>query len=159
MANGIELTASITSVTFLPRDFVYIEGTVWSNYRGGLVVSDEYNKYNKRWFWTDEMPEPVREVLTKMADAATEELVDKKALPTFWPKGLMAEEQHYPFGIHFEGIKVYNPNWDKDKLNEALFRITSQHHFDAGHYHQSVVSFDGGWELNHEVFKVLEEHM
>lgn len=164
MATNFQLTASIKSVTFLPRDFVRIDGGVWSNHRGGLVVGDDVNIYNKKWFWNSDLPEPVADVLRKVADAATENLVERKALPTFWPKGLMEEEQLYPFNMHFESLKCYNSDWDKDKLSEAKIRITSEHHLanpdsDAPRIIFSTVKFDEGWELNKQIFQILEEHM
>ena len=159
MATNFQLTANILSVTFLPRDFIHIHGMVWSKHRKSHWVHDDYNRYNKRWFWTNETPGPVTAVLTEIADNATEELVAKQALPTFWPKGLMAEEQHYPFDISIAEITVFNSDWDKDRLNEVKFKTTSKHHFEEGTYNESVVTFDGGWKLNDEIFKILEIHM
>jgi hypothetical protein len=163
MSSGLQLTASIKYVRFLPRDFVEIGGTVWSKHRGGLVVNDDFNRYNKRWFWHSDLPEPVAEVLTEVADAATIDLVHRKALPTFWPKGLMEEEQQYPFDMHFDHITIFNSAWDKDKLSEAQIEITSKHHlgekFNPDNVIHSTVEFDEGWKLNDKLFKVLEENL
>ena len=164
MASDFQLTGNILSVTFLPRDFIRVDGMLWSKHRGGLVVGDTTNRYNKKWFWNRDLPEPVADVLKRVADVATEDLVARKALPTFWPTGLMKEEQSYPFNMHFESLKCYNSDWDKDKLSEAKIRITSEHHLanpdsDAPRIIFSTVKFDEGWELNKQIFQILEEHM
>jgi len=163
MASNFQLTGNILSVTFLPRDFIRVDGMLWSKHRGGLVVGDTTNRYNKQWFWNSDLPEPVADVLKRAADAATINLVERKALPTFWPVGLMAEEEIYPFDMHFESLTCYNSNWDKDKLSEAKIRITSNHHLgpnsDTPRIIFSTVGFDEGWEISDEIFEVLEEHM
>lgn len=170
MASKFQLTANILSVKFKPKDFIELYGMVWSKHRGGRPMA-EGSRYNKKWSWDSSLPEPVAEVLLEVSAAATIDLVERKALPTFWPKGLMEEEQHYPFNLTIESLTIYNSEWDKDKLSEAQFRITSNSHKrlyrsstmnnpDSAPYPLfSWVDFDEGWELNHKLFPILEEHM
>jgi len=163
VSDRFDLTANILSVTFAPRDTVRIDGMLWSKHQGGVCVGDTTNRYNKQWFWDSSLPAPVKDVLSRATAAATEDLVKRKALPTFWPTGLMAEKESYPFEMTVESLTIYNSDWNKDKLSEAKFLITSEHHlgskFDTANQIHSTVAFDEGWKLNDEIFEILYEHM
>lgn len=160
MSTNFQLTASIKSVTFKPRDFVRIDGAVWSKHRGGLVVSDDTNRYNKQWFWHSDLPQPVAEILTQAGKDATEALTEMGALPTFWPAGLMDSdiEQKFPVNISIEQFQIFNADWDKDKMNIATFKLFSNiHNIEIRQSHVRFNLLD--YSIERKIFNALEEHM
>jgi hypothetical protein len=160
MTSQMELTANIKEIVFRPHDFIEIRGMVWSRYRESRCVNDTNNRYTERWFWSSHhLPEIVSDVLLEVAKQATDDLVKTKALPTFWPRGLTEQEEHYPFDISVESFYLNNPAWDKDTPHYAQFRIMSDRHkLDNVVWPRfSKVNFNIDWGLSHEVFEILEE--
>jgi hypothetical protein len=172
----MKLDAAISSVTFLPRmnspyrtpagdSFIKVNGMAWSpQFNTGRIVSDRVNTFNLKWFWyADDVPVPIADVLIEAAKAATDALVEKKALPTLWPTGLMAEEQIYPFDIAFKEITIFNAKRNsQERLSEARLIITSKHHLPTpktGDTIDSTVGFDISDELNSKIFQTLEDHL
>lgn len=158
--SGIQLDANLLSVEFKPNGFITINGWVWSKFRESRIVNNNSNNYSQSWFWfSSTLPGPVEAILQKAADEAIIDLTSKNALPTFWPAGLTEVKEEYPFDIKIDKFQIFNPNWDKDKMNIATFTISSKHHFAPSTLQESTTTFNLDYKLEQEIFEALEEFL